>query len=436
MLITIKHWQTLAILGATEAVDFKAALAALVRAGVNLSGANLRAADLAGAGLRGAMLSGARMAFCDLRGADLRNSDLSGADLQKADLRESLMQGCNLLDADLREANLVNTSLVGVKILETSLVRGQLGIRHDAFTGDVTAPADSNVLTLVATLPVIEIAQDAVGAMVDGSLTYVDATPLLQRAALTGDVTAPAGSNATTLVATLGVVEIAQDAVGAMVDGSLTYVDATPLLQRAALTGDVTAAAGSNATTLAATTGVVEIAQDAVGAMVDGSLTYVDATPLLQRAALTGDVTAPAGSNSTTIAALAVTAAKIAANTITLAKVERVGTQQVILSQGVGADAVWTGSPTVANLTTTTGLFVGEVGSKIFKLRWAATSVADGGTIAHGLQQTPAAIWLTPSVAGEMASATASDVTTFTVAIKKHDGTAGSTQVVSWMALV
>jgi hypothetical protein len=45
--------------------------------------------------------------------------------------------------------------------------------------------------------------------------------------------------------------EAAQDAVGAMVDGSLTYVDATPLLQRAALTGDVTAAAGSNATTLA-----------------------------------------------------------------------------------------------------------------------------------------------------------------------------------------
>jgi hypothetical protein len=43
--------------------------------------------------------------------------------------------------------------------------------------------------------------------------------------------------------------EQAQDAVGAMVDGSLTYVDATPLLQRAALTGDVTAAAGSNVTT-------------------------------------------------------------------------------------------------------------------------------------------------------------------------------------------
>ena len=44
--------------------------------------------------------------------------------------------------------------------------------------------------------------------------------------------------------------EQAQDAVGAMIDASLTYVDATPLLQRAALTGAVTAAAGSNATAL------------------------------------------------------------------------------------------------------------------------------------------------------------------------------------------
>lgn len=54
-----------------------------------------------------------------------------------------------------------------------------------------------------------------------------------------------------------------------------------------------------------------ELAQDAVGAMIDSSLTYVDGTPLLQRAALTGDVTASAGSNSTTIANDAVTYAKI-----------------------------------------------------------------------------------------------------------------------------
>lgn len=44
-----------------------------------------------------------------------------------------------------------------------------------------------------------------------------------------------------------------------------------------------------------------EMAQDAVGAMVDSSLVYTDGTPLLQRAALTGDITASAGSNSTSI---------------------------------------------------------------------------------------------------------------------------------------
>lgn len=54
-----------------------------------------------------------------------------------------------------------------------------------------------------------------------------------------------------------------------------------------------------------------EQAQDAVGAMVDTTLVYTDATPLLSRAALTGDVTASAGSNTTTIANDAVTYAKI-----------------------------------------------------------------------------------------------------------------------------
>lgn len=54
-----------------------------------------------------------------------------------------------------------------------------------------------------------------------------------------------------------------------------------------------------------------EEAQDAVGVMVDASLVYVDATPLLQRAALTGDVTAAAGSNVVAIAAGAVSTAKM-----------------------------------------------------------------------------------------------------------------------------
>jgi len=60
--------------------------------------------------------------------------------------------------------------------------------------------------------------------------------------------------------------EMAQDAVGAMVDATLNYVDATPLLQRAALTGEVTASAGSNATTVA--DGVLDVANFVASAIV------------------------------------------------------------------------------------------------------------------------------------------------------------------------
>ncbi len=55
--------------------------------------------------------------------------------------------------------------------------------------------------------------------------------------------------------------EDAQDAVGAMVDPTLVYTDGTPLLSRAALTGDVTASAGSNALTIA--NGAVSLAKQA-----------------------------------------------------------------------------------------------------------------------------------------------------------------------------
>lgn len=54
-----------------------------------------------------------------------------------------------------------------------------------------------------------------------------------------------------------------------------------------------------------------EQAQDAVGGIVDSTLVYTDGTPSLGRAALTGDVTASAGSNTTVIADDAVTLAKI-----------------------------------------------------------------------------------------------------------------------------
>lgn len=68
--------------------------------------------------------------------------------------------------------------------------------------------------------------------------------------------------------------------------------------------------------------------------------------------------------------------------------------------------------------------------------RSGATSVADGGTIAHGLGITPSRASATASVASEFVSVTGLDATNITVAIKKHDNAAGTTQTVYWEAEV
>lgn len=64
----------------------------------------------------------------------------------------------------------------------------------------------------------------------------------------------------------------------------------------------------------------------------------------------------------------------------------------------------------------------------------AEASVADGGTITHNFASAPTSVRVTCSVSGEFASVTTIGATTFTVAIKKHDGTAGTTQTIYWDA--
>jgi hypothetical protein len=65
-----------------------------------------------------------------------------------------------------------------------------------------------------------------------------------------------------------------------------------------------------------------------------------------------------------------------------------------------------------------------------------ATSIADGGTISHGLASTPTVVTVTPSVASEFASVTDKTSTTFTVAIKTHANSAGTTQTIYWRASI
>lgn len=68
--------------------------------------------------------------------------------------------------------------------------------------------------------------------------------------------------------------------------------------------------------------------------------------------------------------------------------------------------------------------------------KWNATAtVADGGSITHNFGSAPTAVLVAGSVAGEFVSVTTIGTTTFTVAIKKHDGAAGTTQTIYWMAV-
>jgi hypothetical protein len=115
----------------------------------------------------------------------------AGADATTADINDSLNRRY-VTDAQLAVLGSTSgtntgdqTSIVGITgtkaQFDTAVTDGNF-----LFVGDITQYTD-------------ELAQDAIGAMVDTSLVYNDATPLLSRAALTGAITASAGSNTTSL---------------------------------------------------------------------------------------------------------------------------------------------------------------------------------------------------------------------------------------------
>ena len=135
-----------------ELLDLNAAYMSYVRAPqVNISGAELRHADLMGAVFRRANLSGCFLNPCHLyhadlreanltnalfngsnmRGADLRGADLTGADLDRAILSDANLSGANLTNANLQRtsligANLSGANLSGASFAGASLVRSNL----------------------------------------------------------------------------------------------------------------------------------------------------------------------------------------------------------------------------------------------------------------------------------------------------------------------
>lgn len=113
-----------------------------------------------------------------------------------------------------------------------------------------------------------------------------------------------------------------------------------------------------------------EMAQDAIGNIIDASLVYDDSAPSLSRAALTGDVTAAEGDNATTIANDAVTLAKI---------------QNIATDSFIGRDTVGTGDPEVLSAATARSVLNVENGAEANNISDTdATDLTDGGmTLLH-----------------------------------------------------
>lgn len=155
-----------------------------------------------------------------------------------------------------------------------------------------------------------EAAQDAVGGAFDTTLSYNDATNSIGRSALTGDVTASAGSNATAIAS--GVVTLAKMAnlAANSILGNNTGAGATPIALTAAQVKTLLAIAAADVSGLGslATASSVSLTTQATGTL-----------QAAQAPAHTGDVTSSAGSLALTIGTNVVTnakAAQMAANTI------------------------------------------------------------------------------------------------------------------------
>ena len=81
-----------------------------------LSGADLRFADLSKLQMQGANLQGADLTKAEIRGTNLTGADLSGARLVEADMTEAIC-----LEAELSDANLTGTDLSGTTLERSTL---------------------------------------------------------------------------------------------------------------------------------------------------------------------------------------------------------------------------------------------------------------------------------------------------------------------------
>ncbi|MET8794843.1 pentapeptide repeat-containing protein [Nocardia sp. NPDC004568] len=110
----------------TEASLFHANLAGAWMGDANLTGAELVGADLTKAGLGDANLAGARLYDANLAEAVLIGANLTGASLGGANLTQASLGGANLTGASLGSANLTGARLFGANLTGASLIGANL----------------------------------------------------------------------------------------------------------------------------------------------------------------------------------------------------------------------------------------------------------------------------------------------------------------------